>query len=97
MKRKVDQIKGFFVCDQCRTICHDGEDDQGRYGPRNCPVVYPDRKKEIGCLGKFCDAPCELRKEGTDLTLDIAVDLISYLTIEINKLLIMDKVQKEGQ
>ena len=49
--------------------------------------LYP-RKQLIGCLGKFCDKPCELQKEETDLTLDKCVNLIKYLGQKCNDLII---------
>ncbi len=75
-------IKGLFVCNQCRQICHDGEDEYGKYGPNLCPETYPGRKTRIGCLGDLCDRPCELKKSGTDLTPEIAAPVLKYLVTE---------------
>ena len=84
-------IKGLFVCDRCRKVCRDGEDEYGVYGPGKCPEAYSGRKTRLGCLGPLCDSPCELQKEKTDLTPEIAIGVIKYLVVELNKILITEK------
>ena len=64
-------LRGFFVCNNCRKFC-DGtcskELQEIKDGLRIDNELYP-RKQLIGCLGKYCDKPCELQIKESDLTL----------------------------
>lgn len=79
------KLRGFFVCDHCAASCEDGEDEVGPYGPHRCPEAYFPRKQEIRCLGPYCDAPCPMRQETGDLTMEHLIRLALYLGAELNK------------
>jgi hypothetical protein len=81
-------LKGFFVCDKCREDCHNGVDEVGVFGPDNCPAAYFPRKQRVGCLAGYCDTPCSLQKETTDLTMEQMIDLVRYLGDYLNEFLI---------
>ena len=91
-KPDINSIKPLFVCNKCRSECKNGIDSVGPYGPDNCPIAYPTRKFNIGCLANFCDWPCELKSDSTDLTLELAIRVIKGLVIECNKLLIREPI-----
>ena len=83
-------LKEAFVCNHCRQFCEgtcSKELEEIEKGLRVDNDLYP-RKQLIGCLGKFCDKPCELQKEETDLTLDKCINLIKYLGQKCNDLII---------
>ena len=82
------KLKAFFVCDNCRCYCSNGCDEVGLYGPDNCEKAYFPRKQNIGCLGQFCDTPCELQRAESDVTIQQYINLIMYLGEELNKFLI---------
>ena len=84
-------LKGFFVCDKCRCYCSNGIDDVGPYGPDICESTYFPRKQNVGCLGQYCDTPCELQKSESDLTKEQLIQLIMYLGKELNTVLIKEK------
>lgn len=83
------KIKDAFVCNFCREKCG---------GPCNQEILdilngrkenndlYP-RKQIISCLGQYCDKPCELQKDKSDLTIDQCVLLIKYLGQKLNDVL----------
>jgi hypothetical protein len=48
--------------------------------------IYP-RKQPITCLGRFCDEPCKLRQEETDLDIETLVTLVKYLGTKCNDLI----------
>lgn len=81
----LNSIKGFFVCDKCRSSCHDGCDEVGLYGPNSCVFAYFPRKQHIKCLGPYCDSPCNLQQTESDLTLEQLLRLVRFLTAELNK------------
>ena len=83
-------MRGFFVCDNCRTFCNgtcSTELEEIKSGLRIDNELYP-RKQLITCLGKYCDTPCELQKNESDLTLEQCIILIEYLGERLNKELI---------
>jgi hypothetical protein len=90
-----DSLKGFFVCDKCRRDCRDGCDAVGLFGPQSCVFAYFPRKQRIGCLGPWCDVPCDLRKDASDLRMEQMVRLVKFLTVELNRYLIVNNTQKE--
>jgi len=59
----INNLKGFFVCNQCRSTCKDGCDDVGPYGPNSCVKAYFPRKQFVKCLGPYCDSPCKLKQK----------------------------------
>jgi hypothetical protein len=87
-------LKGFFVCNKCRNDCHNGRDAEGVFGPDCCPLAYFPRKQRIGCLGPYCDTPCSLQSDESDLTLKQLIDLIYYLGNRLNGFLIIEKGEK---
>ena len=86
-----NNIKGFFVCNRCRETCKDGLDDVGPYGPNSCVKAYYPRKQYIKCLGSYCDSPCGFREKISDVTVEQLINLVKFLTIELNKHLIIKK------
>lgn len=88
---KKGTLKGFFVCDKCRSLCKDGCDSVGLYGPNSCVFAYYPRKQFIKCLGPYCDTPCKLKQKESDLTIDQLIKLTMFLTDELNKVLITEK------
>ena len=89
-------LKGFFVCHRCRSSCSNGEDGVGPYGPDRCPEAYFPRKQRIGCLGPWCDTPCHLQTEDSDLSQKHLIDLVMYLGTELNRHLITEPSQEGG-
>ena len=85
---KVNSLKGFFVCEQCRKSCKNGCDDVGPYGPDRCVDAYFPRKQYIRCLGKYCDTPCKFQQDESSLKMEQLINLVKYLTLELNKHLI---------
>lgn len=81
-------LKGFFVCNNCKCYCSNGEDCVGPFGPDRCEKAYFPRKQNVDCLGKYCDTPCELQTVDTDLTREQLINLVMYLGTELNKVLI---------
>ncbi|MCL2312220.1 MAG: hypothetical protein FWC41_07015 [Firmicutes bacterium] len=74
-------LRGSFVCDNCRKNCESTcsqELNEIYHGIRIDDELYP-RKQLIGCLGEYCDEPCFLRKEKSDLTIEQCINLIKYM------------------
>jgi len=84
-------LRGFFVCNKCRSNCFDGKDEIGPFGPNECPKEYFPRKQEIGCLGQLCDNPCELQVPESDVSTQQYINLIMYLGKQLNELIITEK------
>lgn len=85
----INSIKGFFVCQKCRIKCKDGSDKIGLYGPNSCVFAYFPRKQYVNCLGPYCDEPCEHRTETSDLTIEQLLNLVKFLTKELNSRLVI--------
>lgn len=78
-------LKGFFVCNRCRLEC-DGSDDC----MNDLEELHP-RKQEIGCLGGYCDDPCDLKQDHSELTVQHLIPLVKYLGNRLNTFLIKDE------
>lgn len=87
-------LKGFFVCNQCRATCSNGDDEVGPFGPDRCPEAYHPRKQRLNCLGPYCDRPCALQEEVSDLTYDQLIALTLYLADYLDTFLITKKTSK---
>lgn len=84
------KLRNSFVCNNCRRTCQgtcSQELEEILNGQRIDDELYP-RKQLIGCLGPYCDEPCEFQKEETDLTLEQTIKLIKYFGQRLNDLLI---------
>jgi len=90
----MNKLKHFFVCDNCRETCSNGEDEVGKFGPDNCYIEYHPRKQKIKCLGELCDIPCHLQTEECYVTKEQLVQLILYITSRLNEFLIEDKNER---
>lgn len=77
------KLRQCFVCNNCRTNCPSGPACTADLDT----VLYP-RKQYVDCLGEWCDQPCELRKEHSDLKMEQLVVLVRYLGTELNRHLI---------
>ena len=87
------KLKEAFVCNHCRQFCEgtcSKELEEIICGKRIDNDLYP-RKQLIGCLGKYCDKPCKLQKEESDLTFEQCIKLIYYLGNKLNKELTKNK------
>ena len=86
-------IKDAFVCNHCRTVCKgtcSKELEEIEKGIRENDDLFP-RKQLIGCLGKYCDKPCHLRKNDSDLTIEHLLRLTKYLGDKLNETLSTNK------
>ena len=75
------KLRGSFICNNCLANCKTSDECIN-----DIEALYP-RKQQIGCLGEFCDSPCELQKE-SDLTIEALVTLTKFLGGELNKYLL---------
>jgi hypothetical protein len=77
------KLREFFVCNACRATCSDSSQCM-----TDLQEMFP-RKQEIGCLGKFCDCPCDLQDlNSRDLTVEKLIPLVLFLGEELNKFLV---------
>jgi len=81
---KVD-LKGFFVCNWCRSQCPGSDECEDEIANGD---LFP-RKQKIECLGEYCDRPCELQSDSTLETEQLIV-LIKYLGNYLNTFLVRD-------
>lgn len=84
------KLRGSFVCNNCRATCKgtcSKELIDIQNGICKDDDLYP-RKQLIGCLGPYCDEPCELQKKDTDLTIDQCINLIKYFGYKLNNIII---------
>ena len=85
------KLRNSFVCNNCRRTCEgtcSQELEEILKGQRVDNELYP-RKQLIGCLGPYCDVPCEFQKKESDLTLEQTIKLIKYFGQKLNDLLIV--------
>jgi len=81
------KLRGHFVCKSCQEVCGGctHELDLIEKGWTNNEELYP-RKQLIGCLGKYCDDPCELQEytDDTDLTIEHLIRLCEWMGNKLN-------------
>jgi len=80
------KLRGHFVCNNCVETCGNCIPELttikngGEIEDKN---LYP-RKQLIGCLGKYCDDPCKLQKEQSDLTIEHLIKLCTWMGKKLN-------------
>lgn len=76
------KLRQFFVCNNCRTNCPSGTECSEELLTDGNPL-FP-RKQYIECLGEWCDSPCALRKENSDIKISQLIILVKYLGTQLN-------------
>jgi hypothetical protein len=92
------KLRGHFVCNgRCRAMCNGRcweeleKLDNGTlkmtdvdYQGTPYSELYP-RKQLIGCLGKYCDEPCEYQTEESDLTIEHLIRLAQFMGTKLSE------------
>lgn len=81
-------LRGHFVCNNCRKTCSASCSEELERIERGEEIedqnLYP-RKQLIGCLGQYCETPCRLQTEKSDLTIDHLIKLCQWMGNKLNQ------------
>ena len=82
------KLRETVVCNNCRINCK-GNCSEVLRNPNHPEYIdLVGRKHLINCLGKYCDEPCDLQLEETDITMEILIEKVLYLGNKLNEFLI---------